>query len=370
MERAFDLRKQLDREELATFLPNIDGRRIDIPASSFIDGLKDVSAFLGNPDWLIYQWGTVGPLRHGKTQHPLELRRLVELGLELRDLSRHDNFKTLLTGFANPPQFFDTMFEVRTASFFSRLETTEHMRFAPKFKVRGRDKHPEFEFHNRLGMFAVECKRPHLFVQRAAGTFHAIAVALNEALKAVSWPPDLRLELEVTAPLHELPASFAKRILDRALATGRHGCAEFEDKAARIFVVVRHLPFCINDVKFWQDVMIVDSEGTGLLNPKKTILRVVNNRLDRTFATSTGRRLKEALKQLPASHHGIIVLGDIPRRIAEEAITRRVDDKAYDRVFAFVVHDDVGFHLIYRKQRGEMVQKLLSPGIRPLVPAV
>lgn len=369
MLKAFDLRKQLDREELATFLPNIDGRRIDIPAPAFIDGLKDASAFLGDPDWLIYRWGTVGPLRHGKTDHTLELRRLVELGLELRDLSRHDNFETLLTGFANVPQFFDTMFEVRTASFFSRFETTEYMRFAPQFMVRGHKKHPEFEFHNRLGRFAVECKRPHLFVHRAATKFRAITSALKKALEDLSWPPDLRLEIEVTAPLHEFPSSFAKRIVDRALATGQHACVRFEDRAARIFVVARDLPFCINDVKFWTDVMIVDSEGTGLLNPKKTILRVGNNRLDHTFAVSAGKRLTEALKQLPGSHHGIIALDAIPLRIAEQAINLRLNDKAYNEVLAFVVYDEEKFHLIPRKQGKEILENLLRPGIRPLVPA-
>jgi len=75
MEKAFDLRRQADREELATFLPSFDRRTIDVPLPLFVNALRDVSDFLGGPDWLVYQWGVVGPVRHGKTQSPLELQR-------------------------------------------------------------------------------------------------------------------------------------------------------------------------------------------------------------------------------------------------------------------------------------------------------
>jgi hypothetical protein len=66
----------------------------------------------------------------------------------------------------------------------------------------------------------------------------------------------------------------------------------------------------------------------------------------------------------------IIALDAIPRRIAEQAIKLRLDDKAYNEILAFVVYDEERFHLISRKQGREMVEKLLRPGIRPLVPAV
>lgn len=113
MDRKFDLRLQADREALATFLPSFDGRTINIPPAIFVDALRDASNFLGNPEWLTYQWGTVGPFRYGNNQNPVELSRIAELGLELRDLSRHENFDALIAQFANPSQFFDTLFEVR-----------------------------------------------------------------------------------------------------------------------------------------------------------------------------------------------------------------------------------------------------------------
>ena len=96
MDRKFDLRLQADREALAAFLPIIDNRLINIPPAIFVDALKNTSEFLDNPDWLAYQWGTVGSLHFGNTQAPVELLEVAELGLELRDLSRHENFEALI----------------------------------------------------------------------------------------------------------------------------------------------------------------------------------------------------------------------------------------------------------------------------------
>lgn len=368
MNKKFDLRLQLDREELATFLPSFDGRTIDIPPTIFVDALRDASSFLDNPEWLTYQWGTVGPFRYGNNQNPVELRRVVELGFELRDLSRHENFVALLAQFANPSQFFDTLFEVCVASLFSRFKTTTHMRFAPPYAIRHHEKHPEFDVCNHLGVFTVECKQPHMFVQRATQTFQSTANAVHEVLKTVNWPHDLRLEVEMVAPLRELPESFAKSLVNSAVNAIRTGNREFVCGAAQVFVVPRKSPFRINNVKFGHDVMVVDDEATGLFNPNKTLLRVVNNGLDHKFARSTGARIAEALGQLPSDHYGIIVLGDMPRRIADAAIARRLNDRAYDQVFAFVIYEDENFHFRYREERRHTVEQLIGPGIRPLYP--
>lgn len=325
---------------------------------------------MGNPEWLIYQWGTVGPFRYGNNQIPVELSRIAELGLELRDLSGHENFDALIAQFANPSQFFDTLFEVRVASLFSRFKTTTHMRFAPPYAIRHHEKHPEFDVCNHLGVFTVECKQPHMFVQRAAQTFQFTANAVHEVLKTVDWPHDLRLEVEILAPPRELPESFAKSLVNSAVSAIQTGNREFVCGTAQAFVVPRKSPFRINDVKFGHDVMIVDDEATGLFNPNKTILRVVNNGLDHKFARSAGARIAEALRQLPSDHYSIIVLGGMPRRIAESAIARRIEDRAYDKVLAFMIYEEEKFHFSYRTKNRKAVQKLLNLGIRPLYPAL
>jgi hypothetical protein len=366
MDRKFDLRLQADRDDLASFLPSVDGRTIDIPPAMFVGALKDAADFLGNPEWLTYQWGTVGPYRQGNNVQGVELRRLAELGLELRDLSKHKNFDGLVSQFSNPSQFFDTMFEVRVASLFSRLVTTERMEFCPPYVVRDRRKHPDFDFFSPLGLITVECKRPHTFVQRAAETFNSSVNAIHEALKAVDWSPDLRLEVEIIAPLRESLESFGKGIVHSAIGLIQAGRVELTYGAARVIVVPRKSPYQITDVKFWQDVMVIDDEPTGLLNPDKTMLRVANNRLDHKFERSTSANIAEALRQLPDDHWGIIVLGEVSHRIADAAIERRIGDKAFDKVLAFVIYENEQFHFKYGSNRRKDIQQLLGPGIRPL----
>jgi hypothetical protein len=234
MNKRFDLRQQRDREKLASFLPTFDSRTIVVPPCVFVEALQDACVFLGSPDWLVYQWGVVGPFLDGKTQHPIELARLVELGLELRDLSHHENFEALLAGFRNPPQFFDTMFEAHTASFFSRLNTTKHLRFAPVHVVRNHEKRPDFDVISEAEV-------------SSAKTFQDTANAIHSALKAVDWSRDARIEVELLAPLRELPVSFAQRLVASALRAWQKGQTEFVDESARAYVIPRVSPFRVVD---------------------------------------------------------------------------------------------------------------------------
>lgn len=367
MEKRFDLRRQTDAEELAGFLQAFDSRPLDVPASVFVQALADVSTFLEEPDWLVYQFGTVGPFHDGTTQHPLELTRIVQLGLDLRALSQHENFAALLAGFQNPPQFIDTMFEAQTAAFFGRLISTKRLHFAPEYEVRGRLRRPEFDVINDLGVFSVECKRPHLHVQRTAQSFYRLTEAVHDALKAASWPHDARVEIEITGALQEQPNSFAQRVTESGLAAWHRGETEFAEHSARIFVVPRESDFRIADPSFGHDVMVLDtSEATGLFNPRMTILRIANDGLEYSFARSAGVRIAEALRQLPDHHAGLIVLGDIPRRIADSAISRRIQDHAYDHVVAFVVAEGSDFHFSYRTENHDVLRKLVGRGHRPL----
>lgn len=347
----------------------IDNRMINIPCAIFVDALKDASEFLGNPEWLTYQWGIVGPFRDGINQTPIELSQIAQLGLELRDLSRHENFAALIAQFSNPTQFFDTMFEVRVASLFSRFNGTTRMCFAPLYVLRNHEKRPEFDVHNHLGLFTVECKQPHMFVQRAAQRFRTISKAVHEALKAAGWPNELRLEVKIMAPPQEAPESFGKSLVDSVYGAIQAGRGQVAYGTAEAFIVPRKSPYRITDVKFWEDVMIIDDEATGLLNPNKTMLRVADDTLDHKFARSTGARIAEALKQLPSDHWGIIVLGGMPRRIAEEAVAHRIGDRAYDDVVAFIIFEEEQFHFQYRPTNRKLIEDLLRTGIRPLFPS-
>lgn len=372
MDQKFDLRQVEDRAELARFLPNIDGRTIEVPASVFVEAIEFLSVCFDRPDWLTYQWGVVGPFREGNIQHPFDLPRMVQLGLELQELSARDNFAALLAGFRNPPQFLDTVFETHTASFFSRLRTTNGLSFSSARATRGHEKRPDFEVRSEIGAFLVECKQPHLSVQRAAETFKTIANAIHDQLKIVGWPREARIEVEIVRPLREQPIALATRVVLAALSAWNQGQVELTDDAVTAFVLPRDSPFRVPNPKFGHDVMVLDSdEATGLFNPRMTVMRVAQNSLDHKFAASAGARFAEALRQLPSEQEGVIVLGGVPRRIAKAAISRRIGETAYDQILAFVINeiDSDEFHFTYRTGHRTRVQQMVGTGLKPLFAA-
>ncbi len=176
MERLFDLLSDSDRLELAEHLPTFDGRTLDFDAQTFVDGLRHVSKYLGDPGWLVYQYGTVGPLRQANHQFFLELRRIVTLTLELHELVRHPGFTKLIEGLRNVPQFFDTLFEIQVALVFSRSEATARLEFSSEHLVRGHLKRPEFDAETSIGKLSVECKRSHILVQQAVCRFNMLSL--------------------------------------------------------------------------------------------------------------------------------------------------------------------------------------------------
>lgn len=366
MDAEFDLRLDQGRQSLATFLPHLDGRTLQVPPEEFVKGLERLAHFLGKPDWLTYQYGMVGPVLIGNVRHPFDLAEMVELGLELDELSRHDNFAALLSGFGHFAQFLDTVFETHTASFFSRLELTKGLRFAPEHEVRGHLKRPEFDVVTADEIFSVECKRPNQFVQDAAITFNDTVDRIHDELRAADWPQDVRMEVLLTRGVRGSPSALAKRIVRRGLSARESGEAQFVEGPSLVFLVPMNAEFQIESPRFGHDVMTVDDEPTGLFNPRKTYLRVAHQNLDRRFASSAGARIAEALRQLPTKQRGIIALGGIPRRIAQEAIHPRLEDAAYDNILAFVVHEDHNFHFVYRSGDRGAVQNLVGRGPRPL----
>jgi hypothetical protein len=369
VERQFDLRLAGDREELAEHLPTFDGRTFAVPPGVFVQGLSDVAHFLRNPDWLVYQWGALGHVSSGKRRITLDLERIVELGLELRDLSAYDGFLTLVSGFGNPTQFLDTLFEVRVASMFSRSNATSSLVFSPLYTVRGRRKTPEFDAHTVVGMLSVECKQRHPDSHAAAETFRRIVAAIDVAMTQVGWPDELRLEVELIGPLREQPTTFAHGLVQASM---RSPLGERLDLApsAVVHLLPRNSPFRITTMQAGHDVMVLPKGGvTGLFNPEATKLRVANNSLDSKTAAAVGAQVSNALKQLPQDHSGVIMLGGVPVRIAKQVVDRRIEDAAYDHVLAVGVVDGQDLHFFFREERRAILDRLFNSGMRPLFAA-
>jgi len=284
---------------------------------------------------------------------------MVKFGIYLKSASGFDNFKMVLEGFFNPPQFLDSLFEIKVAYFFSTLPSFIDLRFAPKYMVRGRLKRPEFEIVTTNGLYCVECKRPHIHAQLALKSLQAVSKEFNAKMTAAKWPADLRLEVEIVTPLRGRVSNFAFQIVKSGIESGPV-VEPIATGPFKAYVVCRPEPFRLPSAPWHTDTMIVGDTPTGILNPAFTSLRVSNYRLDSKFETSIGSRVREALKQLPESEKCIIVIGDTSPRIAAPICQKRIDDPAYSHISVFAVCNDENPTLIFRDNDINMIKNLFG----------
>jgi hypothetical protein len=359
MDRPYDVRIKADRVALADLLPTIDTHTFAIDRDTFIGALETVGQHLNNPEWLIYRWGVFYPIPSGAFSSGFSLDQMVEFGIYLKNANRFDNFKMVLKGFFNPPQFLDSLFEVKVAYLFSTRPSFIDLRFAPEYMVRGLLKRPEFEITTTNGRYCVECKRPHIHAQLAFKSLQAVSKAFNSKMTEANWPADLRLEVEIVTPLRGRVSDFAFRIVKSGIESG-----PVVDSIAigsfKAYVVRRPDPFRLPSAPWHTDTMIVGDTPTGILNPAVTSLRVANYKLDSKFETSIGKRVREALKQLPESEKCIIVIGDTSPRIALPICQKRIDDPAYSHINVFAVYRDENPTLIFRDKDINMIRDLFG----------
>lgn len=361
METPFDIRIPSDRVALAEKLPKIDNRQFNISKQNFIKCLAALAEYLGNPDWMLYQWGAFLPIPCGGISLQLDLKTAIELGVQLNAISKYRNFDRHLAGFFNSTQFPDSMFETRVAYLFSSLPTVSDLVFSPEHIVRGKLKRPEFDATTKKGVVSVECKRPHTHLQKAVVFFQSFVNAVKSVMKDVNWPSDLRLEIEVIKPFKEQVDILATRIVEQALGGKKpEKVFEFPAESVSCYVLPRESPFILKQKgTLLIDVMVLDkSEATGLFNPRFTSLRVVNRNLDNRFSRSTGSLVRNALKQLPSHQPGFIFLSELPFKIAENVSQRRLRDPVYSNVMAFGIWDTSKFQLVFRDKDSDYMHEI------------
>ena len=361
MNRPFDIRKDVERSALADLLPKIDQTQFNITREEFLNALEAVSSFLKRPDWLVYQWGSFRPFNAGPAKLILSLEDVITLGIQLRCLCKFTNFDMLLGGFFNPPQFQATLFEVRVAYLFALLPAVKDLRFSPEYEIRKRLKRPEFEVKTEYGRVCVECKRPHLFVQKAIQSLHTVADHFKTAMSEHNWPADLRLEIEIKGPLSGNILELIDIIIEQSLNVGP--ISDPIIMGPFCFQVVQRVDsFRLPSAPWHTDTMILDKNiATGLLNPEFTALRVANYSLDSKFEKSVGIRINEALRQLPETEICMTFIGGVPHRIAEPVCRKRFGDPVYKHIRAFGIFEDTIPSLVFRQSDFALIKGLFEP---------
>jgi len=330
----FDIRIEEDRISLSDFLPEFDGRVYEFTRDDFLAGLASAALYLGNPDWMVYQWGCFELPTGGKTKRIFSLDQLITLGLQLQRLSCFENFEGLIVGFRNPPQFEDTCFEVKVANLFAQLDWVEVIRFAPEQKVRRRVRRPDFEVTGIYGTLYVECKRWHIFFKKALISLNDISDRFKKVMNEYNWPNNLRLEVEMVGPLAGKISSFIDATVQTAMGTGTT-TAPIAAGPFRSYVVLRPDAFRLPSANWVTDTMVIGDVATGVLNPEFTMLRVANYRAYERCQRSIGRRVNEALHQLREDAQCMIFIGDVPVYVGQSVCEKRLSDSAYDHIIAF-----------------------------------
>jgi len=345
---------------LADFLPKIDQTFFSIDRSQFIDAISVVARFLNNPEWLVYQWGSFRPFDAGLSQLLLGLTEVVNLGIQLQALCDCENFESLLEGFLNPTQFQDTLFETKVAFFFYTLPSVYSLKFAQEYTIRGRIKRPEFVVSTNQGLLCVECKRPHLYAQKALLRLHRVADYFKSAISQQAWPRGLRLEVEITGPLRGNVTRLAFSIVEEAITEKRKGETICKGPF-KYHALDRSEDFKLPSAPWHTDTMVLDQDiPVGLLDPNFTQLRVADYNLDSKFKRSVGSRINEALRQLPETESCMIFLGEVSPRIAQPVCLRRIDEQAYAHIRAFAIYEDTLPTLVFRKSDFTFINRLFK----------
>ncbi|MDP3097879.1 MAG: hypothetical protein Q8M86_08035 [Syntrophales bacterium] len=341
---------------LSDFLPEFDGQIFDFNRDDFLAGLASAALHLGNPDWMVYQWGCFVLPTGSKMKLVLSLDQLITLGLQLQRLSCFENFEGLIAGFHNPSQFQDTCFEVKVANLFAQLDWVKTIRFAPEQKVRGRVKRPDFEATGIYGALYVECKRCHVFSQKTLISLNDISHRFNKVMSKCNWPNNLRLEVEMVGRLDGRINDFIHTTVQTAMVTGA-ATAPITAGPFRSYVVLRPDAFRLPSANWITDLMVIGNVATGLFNPEFTVLRVANYGAYERCQRSVGTRVKEALLQLREDAQCMIFIGDVPVHVGQSVWEKRLSAQIYEHIITFGIWEieKPSPTLFYRDQDSERV---------------
>lgn len=323
----FDIRTSAGRQHLALHHANeVTPKDDQLSENQVARGLEGLVQHLGERDWMIWQWGGFRVPTGAGSSLLLDAGQAAQLGTELSSLSSQEGFARFLGGFRNPRQFQDAAFEARVASWCLALPTVRRLRFNPEYFVRGHKKVPEFELFTPLGRVVCECKRLHSAEGDFSRRLSRVTAAFDEALKVVDVGADVRLEVEIIAPL--------SGDLRRAAETASASAAALPmGQPARIgsFLVMRSPigePAVLqNERHVSQGRVRVGDTPTGITEEFAYLL-VSSPRMERALTRAIGALINTAHRQLPEHRNGVIFI-DGPAAFGKLAAASRLLQPEY-----------------------------------------
>lgn len=193
LNRSLDLSVKGDRQELVAAVTQ-QARHL-LP--SLMEHVDCLSRFFPGVEWCtVHDGGIVNVRTSEKGHRGFDLTELLQLVSAIKRLQEYHGFDELLSGFKNPTQIESTNFELRTADWCHHRAVSQNIEFAPRIKVRGRIKRPEFVWHTTLGSCFCECKSASFLQNAAHVRLSRMTQLLDRHFKSYSnWDDQLRLDV-------------------------------------------------------------------------------------------------------------------------------------------------------------------------------
>lgn len=329
-----DIRTVRGRLDLARHHNESTSRDDELTFDQVRIGLEGLVTHLGAHDWMVFQFGGFRVPTGRKSSMLLGSGAAAALGLELVRLSRSEGFEHLVSGFRNPTQFADSMFEVRMAAWCQIRPIVRRIRFGRRYLVRNRVKHPDFEILTPFGWVVCECKRLHVNSLDLSAGMSRLADAFDRELQAAGVGRDVRLQVEVAGPIRQDLETLVARAC--SLVPNMIDGVAFESAP---FVLTKGRvgtpPYSQAGRYLKQGRIIVGTEPTGIIEEYMHLI-VSDPRKERALLRASGALMNAALKQLPSNRDCVMFI-EGPAQFGQVAAGARLPLPEYAHCMAIAV---------------------------------
>lgn len=362
--RNLDPRNRSDLDELMRVIGNYP-ESVPMTIEDVRTGLEVLARLFPNAEWLAvdqYAGGALVIPTGPKAKSHFSLASAIQLGLRLNRFEQCEGFESLLSGFRNPTQFFDSVFEAEIADFCLSREGCQGLRFSPEYLVKGELKHPDFVVMTPRGPIVCECKRSHEKDRQYFKRFERIHNALDKGIKELGETgAAIRVEVHICQVVGKSVDQFAHDVAIQARQAAKASPNQILDYGPyKLCVVPRTSPTVFNEYNLARVSVTVGNTPVGI-TPEYAYLRVTTDQLDPLRARADGELMREARSQLPDTERCAIFLDAINGESAKLAAERRLGSLSYLHVVACGIWSSSGSQFVYRTSDKSLVEEIFGP---------
>lgn len=274
------------------------------------------------------------------------------------------------TNLTNPPQFDDTLFELKCLDHFQRNGFS--FNYEPQLHYETKEKKPDFLLYKDNMILFCECKQVRIGLGKADLKFNGqcnyVQEKFNNKIRQQLFDRKLRLEVDFkrTPSINELD-ELVKQI--NQLSDSAKGVEVFPSlqvgNSLEYLVVSQNAQRQFPIKTMFMGVMQLNaSEPRQLFNPRSDIpggeFIFYSSDLAKRRAETLRRNIREAKIQLPESMPGMMIINKAKLATAQQAIETRMDSKEYRNIISCVVNPFDDFWSCYKTSYRDLLFDLFE----------